>query len=704
MKDFFSDLNQQQLTAVNHLNGPLLVLAGAGTGKTKVLTSRIANLIATHTALPENILAVTFTNKAASEMKNRVIEILGADLTNINIGTCHAISSKILRKYSSYLGYSNNFLIIDVEDQVAIIKTILENHKIDIKEIPPKKIIHIISSWKDKALNPQDINSNHIYNEICEKAQKIYAEYQNILKSLNAFDFGDLILQLINLLKTNEEILTILLNKIKYILVDEYQDTNYAQYLWLKLLSQGNNNICCVGDDDQSIYGFRGAEIKNILKFEKDYKNAKVIKLEENYRSTHNILSAANAIINNNKNRYNKTLFTQSEKGNKIKLINSQDYELEAKNIGKIIEDLKNQNNSYDNIVILVRAFFQTRIFEEVFVTKSIPYKIYGGLRFYERKEIKDIICYIRLIINQSDDLAFERIINLPKRGFGNIAFNNLVEFAKQNKLNLYEALKNLVQNDAYSKKITLELENFTALIDNYNIKFQQNDITETVNQLIIDTGYIEMLRKDKKQDNQVKIDNLSEFVNAFADFNNIEEFIEHISLISESQDNVNDSHIMIMTLHQAKGLEFDNVFLAGWEDGLFPNQRSIEENGNQGIEEERRLAYVGITRAKKNLWISYSNRRKTFMGWQMVLPSRFIKDIPNEYIENINFNYHNLNKKNNLFNLNNSRNKFNANDKIIHDEYGEGIVKSVIGDVIEVKFSSGKTRYTTANNVKIVS
>ncbi|MBL6784949.1 MAG: UvrD-helicase domain-containing protein [Rickettsiales bacterium] len=714
MKDFFLNLNDSQLQAVNYLHGPLLVLAGAGTGKTTVLTSRIANLVASQVALPEQIMAVTFTNKAALEMKERISDLLEMDSALINIGTFHSLSAKFLRKYSHLIGLASNFLIIDQEDQINLIKKIQELKKIDPKEFPAKKLAFVISSWKDKALNPNDINASHLFNEAAYKANEIYQSYQDNLKDLNAVDFGDLILQFINLLKNNDAVLSDITRQIKYILVDEYQDTNVAQYLWLKLLSQGNNNVCCVGDDDQSIYSFRGAEVQNILRFEKDYKGAKIIKLQENYRSTQNILNAANNLIGNNQERYKKELFTKAKSGDKIKLLACFDDTTEANSIIEEIKTIYQKTGTYKNIAVLVRAFFQTRIFEDNLVNQSIPYKIYGGLRFYERKEIKDLISYIRLVVNNSDNLAFERIINTPKRGLGPISYNKITDYAYTKNISYFHALKDLNASKQFSAKLTIEISAFLNLIDSYAEQMQTEDFALAVGNLINDSGYIRMLKEDKKQDNESRIENIKEFIKAIEDFHNVEEFIEHVNLVSENQSSESEDHLVMMTLHQSKGLEFDNVFLTGWEDGLFPHQRSLEESGTKALEEERRLAYVGITRAKRNLFISYANNRRMYNQWQSTIPSRFIRDLPNDCYEETQFynkqkffkpsGNKSFNRSETTSNLNNKRNDFVKDDKVEHDHHGIGIIKSVIGDVVEVKFDNGKIRYTTANSLKKVS
>ncbi|MBT4921806.1 MAG: UvrD-helicase domain-containing protein [Rickettsiales bacterium] len=713
MKDFFSNLNQSQVEAVNHLHGPLLVLAGAGTGKTTVLTSRIANLVASGTAYPSNIMAVTFTNKASAEMKGRISDLLHGDAESVNIGTFHSISAKFLRRYAHLAGLNSNFIIIDLEDQVNIIKKIQELKKIDIKEYPAKSIAFMISSWKDKALNPEDVSRSLLYNDLAHQAFEVYQDYQRNLRELNAVDFGDLILLLINLLKSNDAVLGELTRQIKFILVDEYQDTNVAQYLWLKLLSQGNNNICCVGDDDQSIYSFRGAEVKNILRFEKDYAGAKIVKLEENYRSTQNILNAANKLIGNNKTRYPKELYTKANKGDKIRLLVCFDDITEATTIIKEIKRIQSETGSYQEIAILVRAFFQTRIFEDNFVSQSIPYKIYGGLRFYERKEIKDLINYIRLVVNHADNLAFERIINMPKRGLGPISFNKITEYAQINKLSYFEALIALFERKEFSTKLAEQVSSFISLIQNYKKDVQTEDFALAIGNLINESGYIKMLKDDKKQDNDARIENIKEFIQAIEDFHNIEEFIEHVNLVSERQDADSDDHVVMMTLHQSKGLEFNNVFLTGWEDGLFPHQKALAESGSKAIEEERRLAYVGITRAKQNLYISYANNRRMYNQWQATIPSRFIKDVPDDYYEEKSYNNNNkhpfrvFNKQYATkpeSNLNSARNSFTKNDKVEHENHGIGLIKSVIGDVVEVGFDSGKVRYTTANSLKKVS
>ena len=686
------ELNSAQKKAVEHKEGPLLVLAGAGTGKTKVLTSRIANLISTKSAFPSQIIAVTFTNKAANEMKERIINILGYEIPEMYIGTFHSISARIIRKNAHFLGLNSNFNIIDQDDQLRLIKRICSDLKIENPDLAPKKIIHQISLWKDKLIKPDQQNFHN------DDISKIYEIYCDELLRANSCDFGDLILHVIKLLNEQPQIQNYYNNKFKYILVDEYQDTNSSQYLWLRLLAQGHNNICCVGDDDQSIYSFRGAEVENILRFEKDFEKSTVIKLEQNYRSTKHILNAAANLINTNEKRHNKTLFTDQNQGEKITIIPNWDDTAEANNIIEKIETHIIRRKPLENIAILVRAFFQTRSIEEALISHAIPYKIVGGLKFYDRKEIKDMIAYLRIINSDSDNLALERIINTPKRGIGNATFAKFNNYAKNENISIYETLKYFQENDLITGKSATALKEFIKIIDKAKQEINEKPLKETASFIANETGYLDYIKNDDETNSHVKLENLKEFFNALEEFNDLNEFLEHVSLVNEvNEKNINDS-INILTLHSAKGLEFNTVFLSGWEEGVFPHQRSIEESGNKGLEEERRLAYVGITRAKEKLFISYAQNRRMFNKWQSSIPSRFLNELPKESIEGYK-NQQNLHKKSNKITITNE--KFNKNEKVIHPSYGEGTVKSVIGDVIEVNFSSGKSRFVTAKTLK---
>jgi DNA helicase-2/ATP-dependent DNA helicase PcrA len=685
-------LNSAQQEAINHKNGPLLVLAGAGTGKTKVLTARIANLISNKDALPSQILAVTFTNKAANEMKERIIEILGYEIPEMYIGTFHSISAKILRKHAEYVNLHNNFNIIDQDDQLRLIKRISSELNIDNKELSPKKILNKISLWKDKLIKP--FHNNEQLNDI----SKIYEEYCDELQRSNACDFGDLILHVITILNEQPQIQNYYNNRFKYILVDEYQDTNSSQYLWLRLLAQGHNNICCVGDDDQSIYSFRGAEIENILRFEKDFENAKIIKLEQNYRSTKHILNAAAQLINSNEKRHNKTLYTNHIDGEKISILANWDDNAEARNIIEKIETFIIRKKNLKNIAILVRAFFQTRAIEEALIANAIPYRIVGGLKFYDRKEIKDIIAYLRIVNSTSDNLALERIINTPKRGVGKASFAKFNHYAKENNISIYESIEYFSNNKLITGKSALTIKKFINLINETQKNLEHNSLKDIAKKLAEDSGYIEEIKSDIEVNSATRLENLKEFFYALEEFNDLNEFLEHVALVNEVNEENNHDNINILTLHSAKGLEFDIVFLTGWEEGIFPHQRSLDESGNKGLEEERRLAYVGITRAKEKLYISYAQNRRVFNKWQSSIPSRFLSELPPKSLEGYKMtNNIKIRQNNNIKHIE----KFQKNERVKHPTYGDGYVKSIIGDVLEVNFDSGKARFVTAKTVK---
>ena len=638
--EYLNNLNNAQKEAVLYLDGPLLIVAGAGSGKTKVLTSRIAHIIKEKKAFPNQILSVTFTNKAAKEMQNRVSSILNSEAIGLSwLGTFHSICAKLLRKHAPAAGLTSNFTIIDTDDQVRLIKNICKAENIDIKQLAPKFILSIIDRWKNKGFYPDEVVINK--NDIFERTVlPLYKIYQQKLLDLNACDFGDLILHVVKILEKNQDIRNIYSNNFKYILVDEYQDTNYIQSRWLNLLSEKHKNLCCVGDDDQSIYSWRGAEIKNFLEFDQVYKNSKVIRLEENYRSSQNILSVASNLIANNQNRVGKTLKTTMEEGDLVKLNCFKNGKDEAIGVSDEIEKKLKKKYSFNNIAILVRAIFQTREFEERFLKIGLPYRILGGTKFYERAEIKDCVAYLRLIHQPKDDLAFGRIVNNPKRAIGESTIKLIHEFSKENSVSLEIASKKLVEENLIKPKTKIGLSSFLFLMDKW-----RNDINiKKINhvkllQLVLDeSGYSSMLKNKKDLENENRLENIKELLSAMKDFDNLESFLEHVALATSVDQDWDGEKVNMMTMHGSKGLEFDVVFLPGWEEGLFPHQKSIEEKGQNGLEEERRLAYVGITRAKKKALISFAMNRFYQGNWIDSMASRFIEELPEKFLEKNSF------------------------------------------------------------------
>ncbi len=632
--DYLTNLNESQEEAVLHLDGPLLIVAGAGSGKTRVLTSRIAHIVKQHKAFPNQVLAVTFTNKAAKEMQLRVSKFLRKEATGLPwLGTFHSISAKILRKHAEAAGLKSNFSIIDQDDQVRLIKNICKSENIDTKKISPKYILAVIDKWKNKGFYPEEVILKR--KDILEKSfLGIYKIYQQKLIDLNATDFSDLILHTVKIFEKHSDISKMYSKKFKYILVDEYQDTNFIQSEWLKYLAEHNQNICCVGDDDQSIYSWRGAEIKNFLQFENVYENTKIIRLEKNYRSTQNILNVASNIIENNQNRVGKKLFTDQEDGELVTLNCFRNVKDEATEIGSNIEDFKNKF-SLNEVAILVRAIFQTREFEERFLKIGIPYRIIGGIKFYERAEVKDCVAYLKTVFQPQDDLAFERILNVPKRSIGDTTVKAINNFAKLNKCSLEVASKHLIEQNKIKPKTKLGLNSLLNLLAKW-----RNDLRSKINhnkllQTILDeSGYSEMLKNKKDLENENRLENIKELLNAMKEFDNLESFLEHVALATSLDQDWQSEKVNLMTIHASKGLEFDVVFLPGWEEGLFPHQKSIEEKGESGLEEERRLAYVAITRAKKLAKISFSMNRFYQGDWIDSMASRFVDELPDEYIK----------------------------------------------------------------------
>ena len=636
--EYLKNLNNAQKEAVLHLDGPLLIVAGAGSGKTKVLTSRIANIVKKRKAFPNQILAVTFTNKAASEMGSRVSKILGSSAIGLPwLGTFHSICAKLLRKHAPAVNLSSNFTIIDTDDQIRLIKNICKAENIDVKKLAPKYILAIIDKWKNKGFYPNEvlISKKDIYEKTILPVYKIY---QQKLTDLNSCDFGDLILHSVKILEKNSDIRKTYQNNFKYILVDEYQDTNFVQSKWLNLLVGTNQNICCVGDDDQSIYSWRGAEIKNFLEFDQIYKNTKVIRLEQNYRSTQNILSLASNLISNNQNRVGKTLESTMENGELVKLNCFKNGKDEAIGVSDEIENIK-KKYSLNNISILVRAIYQTREFEERFLKIGMPYRILGGIKFYERAEIKDCVAYLRLIYQDKDDLAFERIVNNPKRSIGESTLKSIHEYSKKNSLSLENSSKKMISENLIKPKAKIGLNIFLDLIDKWRFDLKKKFNHVKLLQIILDeSGYSKMLKDKKDLENENRLENIKELLSAMKEFDTLESFLEHVSLATSIDQNWEGEKINMMTMHAAKGLEFDVVFLPGWEEGLFPHQKSIEEKGQNGLEEERRLAYVGITRAKRKVVISFSINRFYQGDWIDSMASRFIDELPEKFIEKNSF------------------------------------------------------------------
>ena len=634
MKDFLKILNEEQKSAVLNIEGPSLVVAGAGSGKTRVLTSKLAYILKQKKAWPNQILCVTFTNKAAKEMRDRVIKILGGKENSLAwLGTFHSISVKFLRRHAEAVGLKSNFTILDTDDQKKLIKNICKGENIDAKKISPQFIIALIDRWKNKGLLPDEVRlakKDIFENQIL----KVYKIYQNKIKDLNACDFGDLILYCVKLFEKNTEIKNIYSNNFKYILVDEYQDTNFIQNKWLNLIVNKNKNICCVGDDDQSIYSWRGAEIKNFLSFDKVYPDCKIFRLEQNYRSTKNILDSASFLISHNKDRLGKKLWSDGEKGETVKLNCYKNGREEAQGIGDIIEENIKKKNSLNNIAILVRAIYQTREFEERFLKIGVNYRIIGGIKFYERAEVKDAICYLRIINQKFDDLAFERIINMPRRGLGETTIKQLHDFSSKNKICLEDSAHKLLQLNQFKPKTRSVIKHFLELISKWRSDLKKKKHYDLLKIVLDESGYSAMLKNKKDLENENRIENLKELLRAMHDYDNLQGFLEHVALATSIDQKWDGEKVNLMTMHAAKGLEFDTIFLPGWEEGLFPHQKSLEEKGDFALEEERRLAYVGITRAKKKAYISFAMKRSWHGEWMDSLPSRFVNELPEEGVE----------------------------------------------------------------------
>ncbi len=725
---WLEDLNASQLAAVKHLNGALLVLSGAGTGKTRVLTSRLVELLASGTAKPWNILAVTFTNKAAREMKNRVAAMIGPIAEQVWFGTFHALAARILRRHAELVGLKPNFTILDTDDQLRLIKQLMAAAGLDPKRLPPRMVLAVISRWKDKGLTPDKVSPSE--SAKLEIGDDFYQQYQDRLRALNACDFGDLLLHNLTIFTAHPDVLAEYHHRITHIMVDEYQDTNVSQYLWIRLLAQKHKNLCCVGDDDQSIYGWRGAEISNMLKFEERFPNAEVVRLEQNYRSTGHILEAASGLIKNNESRLGKGLYTNIEKGEKITVSGFWDGDSEARDVADKIENLTRNNGvKYDDIAVLVRAGYQTREFEDRFMKIGLPYRVVGS-KFYERQEIRDAIAYMRVIAQPDDDLALERIINTPKRGIGAVVIQAIHQLARAKAMPMLRAAEVLITTDDLKPAARAKL---TQIINMF-IQWQQDAAamahTDLAKKVLDESGYTEMWQLQKTPEAEGRLENLKELVSAMEDFENLEGFLEHISLVMDGDKTLEDGAVTLMTLHAAKGLEFDTVFLAGWEEGIFPSQRTLDEKGGAGLEEERRLAYVGITRTRRKLFISYVASRRVHGLWQSVIPSRFIAELPPENITedleqgmvyagrgrlNTDFaqfqpqqqsrarRYERIAPSSPEESITGGISAYHVGDRVFHQKFGNGNIKSVEGDRLYIAFDKAGSKKVIASFVTII-
>ena len=739
--NYLQGLNKQQRIAVETLDGPVLVLSGAGTGKTRVLTTRIAHLLVTGKSKPWNIMAVTFTNKAAREMKERVGRIIGPSSEQVLMGTFHSLGARMLRQHCELIGLKSNFTIIDVEDQVKLLKQIISAKNVDDKRWPAKFFLNIISSWKDKGLTPSKITDKHIFQYSNGLIKDIYIEYQERLLKSNCVDFGDLLVHPLELLRMNSDVLSKWQSKITHILIDEYQDTNTAQYLWIRLLCSKHNNICCVGDDDQSIYGWRGAEVKNILNFSNDFENSKVIRLEQNYRSTNKILDVANCLIKNNTNRLGKDLWTENNSDQDVEIFNSYDSSDEARKIGEIIEDKIRDKVHLTEIAVLVRTFSLLRAIEERFISIGLPYRVIGT-KFYDRQEIRDAIAYVRVLCNPLDDLAFERIINTPRRGIGPTTIKKLSEYGRQNDMQLFHSAENIVNSEIFNNRTVEKIAQFINQIKKWKLLKNEKKPMDILDQVLEESTYYEMWENEKSEEAETRINNLKELLEVISEFDTLEGFLQHVSLMTDNDAGNELGEVTLMTLHAAKGSEYQVIFLPGWEDGLFPSFRSLEEGGEDGLEEERRLAYVGITRAKKELFLSYASNRRINGIWTSSLPSRFIKELPKDiankidandysayslYDENVSYDYtqkfknqgygpgwkrmselqiNNVKDKNLSQLPKNSENNFQINkfikgDRVFHVKFGMGNVININDDKLDIKFDNAGHKKIQSNFVK---
>ena len=636
MTDYLERLNPEQRQAVESIDGPVLVLAGAGTGKTRVLTTRFAHILLSGRAAPAQVLAVTFTNKAAREMRERVGAILGRPAEGLWLGTFHALCARMLRRHADLVGLTSGFTILDSDDQLRLLKQVLEAQRVDMKRWAPPILMGMIQRWKDRGVTPEKVPASEEGDYAGGLSKTLYAAYQARLRQLNTCDFGDLLLHMTEVLRTRPDILAEYGRRFRYILVDEYQDTNLVQYLWLRLLAQAHKNICCVGDDDQSIYSWRGAEVENILRFEHDFPGAVIVRLERNYRSTAPILGAAAGLIANNEGRLGKTLRSghNDARGEPVSVVSLWDSDEEARMVGERVEALRREGHKLAEMAILVRTTAQTRAFEERMIVQGTPYRIIGGLRFYERAEIRDAVAYMRVLHQPADDLAFERIVNVPRRGVGDGALRTMHDAARAQGVPLAEAAEGLVRAGALKGKMRDGLGRLFAGLASWRSALERDGHVVVLATMLDESGYMDMWQQDKSPDAPGRIENLKELVRAVADFESLAGFLDHVSLVMENEENAEGDRLSMMTLHGAKGLEFDTVFLPGWEEGLFPSQRTLDEGGQKGLEEERRLAYVGLTRARKRAVVSYAANRRLYANWQSSIPSRFVDELPEDHVE----------------------------------------------------------------------
>ncbi|WP_375642118.1 MULTISPECIES: ATP-dependent helicase [unclassified Bartonella] len=736
--DYLEQLNPEQQQAVMNTEGPLLVLAGAGTGKTRVLTTRISHILRSGLASPQQILAVTFTNKAAREMKMRIGELIGGVVEGMPwLGTFHSTGAKILRRHAELVDLKRNFTILDSDDVLRLLKQLIQAEGLDDKRWPARNLAMMIDSWKNQGLSPTHISKSDAHSFGNGMGRELYHSYQNRLKDLNACDFGDLLLHSISIFQHNPDILREYHSQFRYILVDEYQDTNTAQYLWLRLLAQhpqGQHvNLCCVGDDDQSIYGWRGAKVENILRFEKDFPSAKIIRLERNYRSTSHILKTASHLIAHNEERLGKVLFSAQIKSEeeKVKIHSAWDSAEEARAIGEEIERAQQTGHALNHMAILVRASFQMREFEDRFVTLGLNYRVIGGPRFYERMEIRDAMAYLRVVVQPADDLAFERVINTPKRGIGDATLRILYESARARAVPLFSAAANIIETDELKPKARSALRSLIEKFRRWQNMLQDTPHRELAEIILDDSGYTTMWLEDRSPEAPTRLENLKEMIRSMEQFENLQSFLEHVALVMDAENNENTDAVNIMTLHSAKGLEFETVFLPGWEEGLFPHQRSLDEGGRSGLEEERRLAYVGLTRAKKHLHIWFVSNRRIHGLWQSTLPSRFLDELPAEHIEvaetetsyggygKSSFQYHDFfyndyttprqkrAQKNKTIegkiiaqSISHESSNFSINDRIFHIKFGYGHITAIDDHKLTIMFEKAGEKRVLDNFV----
>ena len=708
-------LNQAQREAVLYDGNTLLVLSGAGTGKTRVLTSRVAQLIASGEVAPWNIMAVTFTNKAANEMKERVAGLLGSTAERVWFGTFHSIAARILRRHAECVKLTSDFTILDSDDQLRLLKQLLLLNQIDVKRYPPRAIANVINRFKDRGLTPDQVPQAKLKAIADGLGENLYHEYQNRLLELNACDFGDLLLHNLTIFNNYPDILAEYHEKITHLLVDEYQDTNVAQYLWIRLMAQKHRNLCCVGDDDQSIYGWRGAELANMLTFQEVYPEAKIVRLEENYRSTGHILASASALIANNENRLGKTLYTSDKEGEQVHVLGFWDSDNEARGVGEAIESLISAGETrYDDIAVLVRVGAQTRAFEDRFIQIGLPYRVVGA-KFYERQEIRDALAYLRVIAQPSDDLAFERIINTPRRGIGTTTIQAIRNRARAEGIPWLRAAEMLLSDEELKPAAKKSLQALVNMFIEWRNRAEQIPHTELVGIVLDESGYTGYWQAQKSVEAEGRLENLKELVNAMSDFENLQGFLEHIALVT-GEDNVgSEGEVTLMTLHAAKGLEFNTVFLPGWEEGIFPSQRSLDEKGSVGLEEERRLAYVGITRAERRLYISWASSRRLHGQWQHSFPSRFLAELPEENIVAYNETGVRVPSRRPNFNLPESDEEqgwnsqetvtdYQIGDRVFHQKFGEGIIGAVDDDMLTIAFDhSDEEKHIVARFVTLV-